>query len=202
MPSASPPGRVVSLDGDGWQLRGCLGEEWRWHTGPGKPWDAPGWYQARVPGSVLDDLWRAGQVADPYHERNSLLAEWVPARSWICRRWLPGSELHAGERAVLRFGGVDHAATVLIDGEAVATHEGMFTPFDVDVTGQLADGGEHLLAVVVHAAPPGEPQTGATGRARVHKTRMNYGWDFCPRLIHQGIWRSVRLYLGPAPRRL
>ncbi len=198
---AADPG-VIPLDGDGWQLRGCLGEEWRWHTGPGKAWDAPHWYPARVPGSVLDDLWRAGQVADPYHERNSLLAEWVPARSWIYRRRLAVRPLAPGERAVLRFGGVDHAATVLVDGEIAAEHEGMFTPFDVDVTGWLAGGGEHLLAVVVHAAPPGEPQTGATGRARVHKARMGYGWDFCPRLVHQGIWRPVRLYLGPPPGRL
>ena len=35
----------------GWQLKGWLGEEWRWHVN--KPWDAPGWLPARVPGSVL-----------------------------------------------------------------------------------------------------------------------------------------------------
>jgi beta-mannosidase len=31
---------------------------------------------------------------------------------------------------------------------------------------------------------------------------MGYGWDFCPRLVHQGIWRPVRLYLGGTPPRL
>jgi beta-mannosidase len=72
-----------SLDGDGWQVRGCLGDEWRWHVRPEKPWNAPGWLPARVPGSVLDDLWRAGRVADPYHERNSLLLEWVPERALV-----------------------------------------------------------------------------------------------------------------------
>ena len=40
-----------------WQLRGCLGDEWQWHVA--KPWDTPGWLPARVPGSVIDDLWRA-----------------------------------------------------------------------------------------------------------------------------------------------
>src|SRR5581483_8851826 len=38
-----------------------------------------------------------------------------------------------------------------------------------------------------------EPQVGETSRVRVHKPRMNYGWDFCPRLVHQGIWRPVTL---------
>ena len=45
--------------------------------------------------------------------------------------------------------------------------------------------------MVVHAAPQSEPQVGRTSRVRVHKSRMGYGWDFCPRLVHQGIWRSV-----------
>lgn len=77
---------VTSLDGDGWQLRGCLGREWEWHVGPNKPWDAPGWLPARVPGSVLADLVRAGVAASPYHERDSLLSEWVPERAWVYRR--------------------------------------------------------------------------------------------------------------------
>ena len=58
--------------------------------------------------------------------------------------------------------------------------------------------GEHLLAVAVHAAPESEAQVGRTSRVRVHKSRMGYGWDFCPRLVHQGIWRPVTL--DPPPR--
>jgi beta-mannosidase len=171
---------VIALDGDDWQLRGCLGEEWRWHVGPGKPWDAPGWLPARVPGSVLDDLMRAGVVPDLYRERNSLHAEWVPERAWVYRRRVQGGRVELG--------GVDHEATVFVDGEEAGRHEGSFTPFAVDVPE-----GEHLLAVVVHPAPESEPQVGRTSRVRVHKSRMGYGWDFCPRMIHQGIWRPVTL---------
>jgi beta-mannosidase len=172
---------VIALDGDAWQMRGCLGDEWRWHVGPDKAWDAPGWLPARVPGSVLDDLMHAGELPDLYRERNSLLAEWVPERAWVYRRRVGG-----GGRVEL--GGVDHAATVFLDGEEVARHEGAFTPFAVDIPE-----GEHLLAVVVHRAPESEPQVGRTSRVRVHKSRMGYGWDFCPRMIHQGIWRPVTL---------
>jgi beta-mannosidase len=176
---------VIALDGDAWQMRGCLGDEWQWYVGPDKAWDAPGWLPARVPGSVFDDLMRAGEVPDVYRERNSRLAEWVPERSWVYRRRVDGGGA-GGVRVV--FGGVDHGATVFVDGEEVARHEGAFTPFAVDVP----DGG-HLLAVVVHPAPESEPQVGRTSRVRVHKSRMGYGWDFCPRLIHQGIWRPVTL---------
>ena len=165
-----------------WQLRGCLGDEWQWHLT--KPWDAPGWLPARVPGSVLDDLMRAGEVPDLYFERNSLAAEWVPERHWIYR-----TRLDVAEPSVLRFEGVDHEATVFLDGAEAAHHVGTFTPFEVDVPA-----GAHLLAVVVHPAPESEPQVGETSRVRVHKPRMNYGWDFCPRLLHQGIWRPVTLF--------
>ncbi|HET7045646.1 MAG TPA: glycoside hydrolase family 2 TIM barrel-domain containing protein [Gaiellaceae bacterium] len=169
-----------------WQIRGCLGEEWRWHLE--KPWDAPGWLPARVPGSVLDDLMRAGELPDLYFERNSRAAEWVPERAWIYR-----TRLEADEPSLLRFEGVDHEATVFLDGAEVAHHVGCFTPFEHDVPP-----GEHLLCVVVHPAPESEPQVGKTSRVRVHKPRMSYGWDFCPRLVHQGIMSPVTLN-EPAP---
>jgi beta-mannosidase len=174
---------VTSLGGDGWQMRGCLGDEWQWHVA--KPWDSSGWLPARVPGSVQDDLMRCGEVPDLYFERSSRLAEWVPERSWVYRRLMTGP-------GRIRFEGVDHEARVFVDGEQVAHHVGSFTPFELDLAG-----GEHQLAVVVHRAPESEPQVGETRRVQVHKSRMGYGWDFCPRLVHQGIWRPVTL---DAPR--
>ena len=174
---------VSSLDGDDWQVKGWLGEEWRWHVD--KPWEAPGWLPARVPGSVVDDLVRAGEVPDPYFERNSLLAEWVAQRTWVYRRRVGGG--------TIEFEGVDHEATLFVDGGEVARHAGAFTPFRIEVPE-----GDHLLAVAVHAAPQSEAQVGRTSRVRVHKSRMGYGWDFCPRLVHQGIWRSVKLDPPPA----
>jgi beta-mannosidase len=134
---------------------------------------------------VLDDLVRAGEVPNLWFERNSRLAEWVPERTWVYRRRVEGP-------GTIRFEGIDHAATVFVDGEEVAHHEGAFTPFDVE----LAEG-RHLLAVAVHQAPESEPQVGETRRVKVHKSRMGYGWDFCPRLVHQGIWRPVTLDAPP-----
>jgi beta-mannosidase len=174
---------VTSLDGAEWQVKGCLGDEWRWHVD--KPWDAPGWLPARVPGSVIDDLARAAVVPDPYFERNSLALEWVPERSWIYRRPVTGP-------GRVRFDGVDYACTVLVDGDEVGAHAGCFAPFEVDVPA-----GQHLLAVVVHPAPESEAQVGRTSRVRVHKPRMSYGWDFCPRMVHQGIWRPVTMDAPP-----
>jgi beta-mannosidase len=102
-------------------------------------------------------------------------------------------------RAWLDFDGVDYEATVLIDGIVVGHHEGVFVPFRLEVSEQLASRGGHILAVVVHPVPPSESQSGRTARVRIHKSRMGYGWDFCPRMVNQGIWRPVTLRRGRLP---
>jgi beta-mannosidase len=160
-----------------WQVKGWLGDEWRWYVG--KPWDHPGFLPAHVPGSVVDDLMQAGELPSIYFERNSRLAEWVSDRTWVYRTRVRSAQ-------TLEFEGVDYECEVFVDGEFVTRHVGMFTPFRVELPA-----GDHLLAVAVRPAPASEAQVGKTARVRVHKPRMNYGWDFCPRLVHQGIWRRV-----------
>lgn len=186
------------LDGGDWELRGCLGASWERQVGPGA--SPEGWFPATVPGSVLDDAARAGMIPDPYAGLNSLACEWVAERAWVYRCRLRAGQLRADEHAVLRFGGVDPGATVWVDGELAGRHDGMYGAFDVDITGHLRDGGEHLLAVAVAPAPHLEAQVGRTSRVRLHKTRMVYGWDFCPRLPHQGIWRPVQLEIWSGVR--
>ena len=52
-------------------------------------------------------------------------------------------------RLLLHLGAVDQHCAVLLDGRVVGTHEGGYLPFTLDVTGRVAEGGEHELAVVV-----------------------------------------------------
>ncbi|QFY05445.1 hypothetical protein GBF35_01005 [Nonomuraea phyllanthi] len=182
-----------------WELRGFLGDDWQLHRAQlhardGR--DAGTWIPARVPGSVLADLLAAGQVPSPYVGRQSLQSEWVSQRTWVYRKRVSAPDLDEGQRAFLEFDGIDYAATVHLDGERVATHEGTYVPLVVEMTGRLT--GEHSLAVVVDPAPVSEPQVGYTSKVAVHKGRMTYGWDFCPRMVHQGLWGPVRLRVtGP-----
>ena len=194
--------RTVSLDGDAWEVKGYLGSDGA-AMAARRQWDeSTGWLAATVPGSVVADLWRAGEVPDPYVERNSLAIEWVPERAWLYRRRIPegAARLAPGERAWLQFDGIDHAGEVYLDGEPVGRHEGMFVPFEVEVGERVAAGGGRTLAVLVEPAPATEPQTGRTSRVRVHKSRVTYGWDFSPRMIHQGLWQPVRLEIAGAVR--
>jgi len=189
----------VSLNGSDWQFKGFLGEDWVWRDAekPGTR-DVRWWYPAVVPGSVQADLLRLGQIPDPYYEQQSLLSEWVHQRTWIYKKSFLADLSWWGRRVTLRFEGVDYAAQFFLNGEPLGRHEGMYTPVAFEVGDRLRYGAENLLAVVIERAPDEEPQVSKTCYVRTHKARMNYWWDFCPRMVHQGIWDDVYLEVtGP-----
>ncbi|HEX2221900.1 MAG TPA: glycoside hydrolase family 2 TIM barrel-domain containing protein [Candidatus Limnocylindria bacterium] len=190
----APAPAEVPLDGDGWRFRGFLGDGWRWAR-LGEP--QPAWLPGRVPGSVVDDLRRAGELPDPQVGRNSLAAEWVATRHWAYVRTFKADPAWRPGRVELRFEGLDPAARLFLNGRPLGRHAGMFVPASREIGARLRDG-ENVLAVVLEPAPESEPQVGDTRRVRVHRSRMAYGWDFCPRLLHQGIWDAVALRVtGP-----
>jgi beta-galactosidase/beta-glucuronidase len=54
---------------------------------------------------------------------------------------------------LLRFGAVDYAAQVYVNGQLVVTHEGGQTPFCIDITPALVDGDEQVLVVRAEDPP-------------------------------------------------
>lgn len=101
----------------------------------------------------------------------------------------------AGERVVLRFGSVTHAAQVYVGDLLVAEHVGGYTPFEADLTGVVRPGQEFRLTVAVDnrltniTIPPGSITTDASGREK-----QTYFHDF---YNYAGIARSVKLYSTP-----
>lgn len=94
------------------------------------------------------------------------------------------------ERLFVRFGAVDHAATVWIDGAHVATHEGGYTPFSVEVT-RMGGAGKAIELVVRAVDDPHD----------LAKPRGKQDWQEQPHSIwyHRttGIWQSVWLERVP-----
>ena len=148
---------------------------------------------ARVPGSVYDDLLRAGLIQDPEIGMNSLDCEWVANRWWVyeCRFDTPEGD---DQRTVLRFQGIDYEAVIFLNGQQIAEHKGMYTSCCVDVTGLLKRGEEqNLLLVVIKSAPDEMGQIGYTSRTHTQKARFAYKWDFCSRLVNLGLYDEVVL---------
>jgi beta-mannosidase len=190
-----------SLSGPDWQLKDYIGEDWlgrRAHHADTR--DTRLWRTATVPGTVHHDLWQNEEIPNPYVGRNTLLCEWVPQRTWVYRKSFHVEEALRGRQLRLRFEGVDYAARFFLNGEPLGQHTGLFEPVVVDVTDRVVYDADNLIAVVIDPAPFEEPQIGYTSRVRNFKPRMNYWWDFCPRLIHLGIWDEVVLEVTGAVR--
>lgn len=182
---------ILSLNSGNWQLKEFVGLDWVWRDSE-KPdtKDTRWWIPATVPGSVLQDLFAAGKVPNPYVELNSKQCEWASARTWVYRTTFFVPPNRPIQRATLCFEGIDYAAAIYLNGTLLCNHSSMYTPCCADVTAQLIPG-ENLLAVVIEPAPFEQPQVGKTSLTHTHKSRMTYWWDFCPRLPHQGIWDDV-----------
>jgi beta-galactosidase/beta-glucuronidase len=90
----------------------------------------------------------------------------------------------SGERVVVRFGAVDYAATIWVNGERVAFHEGGYTPFSADITAYLAPDGRQQLVVRAEDDPHD-----------IEKPRGKQDWELEPHQIWYprttGIWQTV-----------
>lgn len=90
---------------------------------------------------------------------------------------------HAG-RTILRFGAVDYAARVWVNGRLAATHEGGHTPFSADISALLDAKGKQVVTVQVDDDPHD-----------LTKPRGKQDWQLEPHSIWYprttGIWQTV-----------
>lgn len=103
-----------------------------------------GWWRT-VPGADGDPFARTVAVPFPPESAASGVGEPGPQRVVWYRRVLRPEELvraglgTQGDRLLLHFGAVDHAADVWLDGRHLGRHVGGQTPFSFDVTPLLAE---------------------------------------------------------------
>jgi beta-glucuronidase len=107
---------------------------------------------------------------------------WYQRTVWVPRGW-------QGQRIVLHFESATHRATVWVNETEVVSHEGGYTPFEVDITDQVSAGEEVRITAVVdntlnwQSIPPGVIEdTPAGKRQRYWHDFFNYGG------IHRNVW--------------
>jgi beta-mannosidase len=155
------------------------------------------WVAAQVPGAVQLDWARAHNWPPHWLADNYRAYEWMEDVFWTYRATLPqGLQTSSGERVLLVGKGVDYQYQVRINGEVVYEHEGMFSPFEIDLTGRSGD-----VEIVIFPAPKSEALDPAYMRRQANqscKPAVSYGWDFHPRLVPLGIWDECFLEVRPA----
>jgi beta-glucuronidase len=103
---------------------------------------------------------------------------------WVPRGW-------EGRRIVLHFESATHRATVWVNDVEVMSHEGGYTPFEADITEEVAAGQEVRITALVNntlhwqSIPPGVIEDTPAGK------RQRYWHDF---FNYAGIHRTGWLY--------
>ena len=176
------------------------------HTGRGYPrpqlrrdtwWSLNGEWEFVIDASAVwqvppDVEWR-DRIRVPFSPETlaSGIADTGLYRSCWYRRVFEVPPAQSGERLILRFGAVDHAANVWVNGTWVGDHHGGYTPFAFDITRVVGSGG--ACEVIVHADD--DP-------FELAKARGKQDWQLEPHSIWYprttGIWQTVWIERVPA----
>lgn len=158
-----------------YNLNGC----WQFAFDDANEGLAQRWY---APGRAL-----GGQITVPFAYQTKMSGvgptDEIHPVLWYRRGFIVPDDM-AGRRILLRFGAVDFAAWVYVNGELAGTHRGGYTPFCLDITRFLTDG-ENDLCVRVEDAPDC-----AQPRGKQYWERGLMGCWYTP---VSGIWQTVYL---------
>ncbi|HKT42236.1 MAG TPA: glycoside hydrolase family 2 protein [Rhodanobacteraceae bacterium] len=208
LPSLSNALTTQSLD-SGWQFRIAPGDAHAAaHPRAGQ------WLSAMVPGSVQTDLMALKLIPDPYWRDDEAKIQWVGLSNWQYRTRFDVDAATLARRHVdLVFDGLDTFADVYLNGHRILSADNMFRRWRVPVKALLR-AGANTLEVRLHSpierlqpwllkqpyALPGEFDSafGDEPKGRqtanyVRKAAYQYGWDWGPRVVTEGVWQDVKL---------
>jgi beta-mannosidase len=176
--------------------------------------EASRWIDAGVPGSVQMDLLHAGLIPDPYRHDNEAALQWIGLADWDYRLDFDiDAATLAHDHVDVVFDGLDTFADVRLNGQKLLAVDNMFRRWRIPLKNALHVG-SNTLAVSLHSpittvqpwllkqpeALPGEFDSafgdeppGKQTSNYVRKANYQYGWDWGPRFITEGIWQPVKL---------
>lgn len=156
-----------------------LNGEWQFAFDDADEGVRAGWYR---PGHVLPQVitvpfaWQTRQSGlGPMDEIHPIM--------WYRRTFAVPEEMK-GKRILLRFGAVDDACSVYVNGQMAGTHAGGYAPFALDITSLLVEGENDLCVRVVDEPDPAQPRG---------KQYWEKGLMACWYTPVSGIWQTVYL---------
>jgi beta-mannosidase len=171
------------------------------------------WHPAQVPGVVQTDLLRNNLIPDPFYRDNDTRLQWIGLMDWEYRTTFDAdAAMISHEHVDLVFEGLDTFADVYVNDQAVLQSDNMFRRWRVPAKG-LLKAGPNTLRVVFHspvelmipkvkALPYQLPSVTShnTGNEEnvatapyTRKADYQFGWDWGPRYVTEGIWQPIRI---------
>jgi Exo-beta-D-glucosaminidase Ig-fold domain/Glycosyl hydrolases family 2/Glycosyl hydrolases family 2, sugar binding domain/Concanavalin A-like lectin/glucanases superfamily len=215
---------MAANDGPGdpglWILRGG----WRLQTAPrvsatgemisSTSYDAGGWMEAVVPGTVLTTMVARGLYPDPDYGLNNLaIPETLNKQDYWYRKEFSITGIKDRQNLTLTFEGINYSASVWLNGKYLGGIKGAFIRGSFDITALARKSGMNVLAVRISPPPhagisheqsikggPGE--NGGIMALDGPTFAATEGWDWIPgvRDRNTGIWQDVTLRASGAVR--
>ncbi|MGC1601105.1 MAG: hypothetical protein WA757_12680, partial [Candidatus Acidiferrales bacterium] len=178
------------------------------------------WHPAEVPGVVQTDLLHDGLIPDPFYQDNDTRLQWIGLTDWEYRTTFDvDAATLAHDHVDLVFEGLDTYADVYVNEQLVLHSDNMFRHWRVPAK-TLLKAGPNTLRIVFHspiesmipkvkALPYILPSVTShmTGNEEdiatapyTRKAPYQYGWDWGPRYVTEGIWKPIRLETWDALR--
>ncbi|WP_114853172.1 glycoside hydrolase family 2 protein [Brachybacterium sp. YJGR34] len=157
---------------------------------------------AEVPGTLITDLLAAGLIEDPYLDRNEHDLAWTGECDVVYRTRFTAED-PGGDRVDLVAASLDTAATVVLNGQRVATVQNQHRSWRFDVTDLVRAGTNDLeirFASPLRTARENQAVLGdlpVVGNDlpynAIRKMACNFGWDWGPVLVTSGIAGPIGL---------
>jgi beta-mannosidase len=206
--AAEPASRTLD---SGWQFRA---------VGNADNSDTKQWHPAQVPGVVHTDLLHNRLIPDPFDRDNEFRLQWIGLTDWEYQTTFQVDSAALGRDHIdLVFYGLDTFADVFLNDQAILHADNMFRRWRIPAK-PLLKPGQNMLRIIFRSAITkmlpyakslpyvlpsisthnfGNEENIATA-PYTRKAPYNYGWDWGPRFMTEGIWQPVRLETWDALR--
>jgi beta-mannosidase len=206
--AAEPASRTLDA---GWQFRA---------VGNTDNADIKQWHPAQVPGVVHTDLLQNKLIPDPFDRDNEFRLQWIGLTDWEYQTTFQVDSATLGREHIdLVFDGLDTFADVYLNDQVILRTDNMFRRWRYPGKAILKSG-QNTLRIVFHSAITkmlpyvkslpyvlpsisthnfGNEENIATA-PYTRKAPYQYGWDWGPRFMTEGIWQPVRLETWDALR--
>src|ERR1700677_4895506 len=182
--------------------------------------DVKQWHPAQVPGVVQTDLLNNHLIPDPFDRDNEFRLQWIGLTDWEYQTVFQADAATLGHDHVdLVFDGLDTFADVYLNDKPILHADNMFRNWRVSAK-PLLKPGPNTLRIVFHSAvekmiPNAKSlpyilpsisthnygnEENIASAPYTRKAPYNYGWDWGPRFMTEGIWKAVRLETWDALR--
>jgi beta-mannosidase len=155
------------------------------------------WYPATVPGTVHTDLYNNGLIPDPFYRDNEKDLQWIENEDWEYKCEFDISDSIYNQTNIdLTFEGLDTYAKVYLNDSLIITADNMFRKWEAEFK-RLIRKDKNTLYILfespVRKAKESKSGVELPGGDRVYtrKAAYHYGWDWGPRYVTSGIWKSV-----------